>query len=303
MSTRSIIAIPEGDGFKGRYCHGDGYPTWQLKSLHTVITETFNGDVEAAVNALVFENYGWSSISGEQDPPEWYANTYKNEPRFKWVPGIGCAYTTTKLDDGYQQTTDDEWLVFQGDKPVDTDTEWAYVIDTSSRRISVFKVNYIPNAKGFQKRAHYIGGFNIDTLDTSDEHLTEVECGKNFERCEHIAAYHFEEANTLEFNRLSTQEWLGLSPIDTTDFTRASAVLYYGRRLRLTGSGSCPRRVDPYTRQVTYDWRYWDALVIDDETGESFDLRIARRFKTVPPKPAKGVEWVFPQPPAVRAGV
>lgn len=26
MSTRSIIAVQHGDGFRGRYCHSDGYP-------------------------------------------------------------------------------------------------------------------------------------------------------------------------------------------------------------------------------------------------------------------------------------
>lgn len=43
MSTRSIIALQHGDGFRGRYCHSSGYPTYMgpllLKEVHAAGVE------------------------------------------------------------------------------------------------------------------------------------------------------------------------------------------------------------------------------------------------------------------------
>ena len=270
MSTPSIIAIPDGDGFKGRYCHSDGYPTQQLLRLHKVITETFGGDIDAALQVLLYDNYGWSSLCAVEDPPEWYD---KADERFKWVPNVGCAYTL-------KQDPPDLWCEYHGEDMLYVDAAWVYVIDPSSRRITVFYVDDAP---------HYVGGFNIDTLDLSDEHLTEIECGREWERCCHYAWRHFDNIPE-ECRKIGTREWLGLDPIDTSDFHNAIAVLYYGERFTLTGTGGCPRRFGEY------DGRYWDAECIDSQ-GERRTLRIARRYKTVPSKPAKGVEWIFPQVP------
>jgi hypothetical protein len=47
MSTRSIIAIPNGDGWKGRYCHSDGYPSWNGRILWNAIAKHPDGPEKA----------------------------------------------------------------------------------------------------------------------------------------------------------------------------------------------------------------------------------------------------------------
>jgi hypothetical protein len=39
MSTRSVIAIPEGDSWKGRYHHSDGYPSGVGRELFKLVNE------------------------------------------------------------------------------------------------------------------------------------------------------------------------------------------------------------------------------------------------------------------------
>jgi hypothetical protein len=48
VSTRSVIArpTPEG-GFDGIYCHNDGYPAHQGRSLFDAVTGHFAGDPES----------------------------------------------------------------------------------------------------------------------------------------------------------------------------------------------------------------------------------------------------------------
>jgi hypothetical protein len=49
VSTRSVIArpTPEG-GFRGTYCHYDGYPAHQGRVLFDAVTGHFAGDPDAA---------------------------------------------------------------------------------------------------------------------------------------------------------------------------------------------------------------------------------------------------------------
>lgn len=39
MSTNSVLAIQDGDGWRGRYCHSDGYPTHVGRVLWNEIKE------------------------------------------------------------------------------------------------------------------------------------------------------------------------------------------------------------------------------------------------------------------------
>ena len=67
MSTRSVIArpTPEG-GFRGTYCHYDGYPAHQGRVLFDAVTGHFAGDPDAACRYLIDEHpAGWSVLHGD----------------------------------------------------------------------------------------------------------------------------------------------------------------------------------------------------------------------------------------------
>lgn len=65
MSTRAVIAKPDGDGFRGRYHHFDGYPSGLGVALVGTLAEQFGGDLEAMVTRLIDEEHvGWSNIIG-----------------------------------------------------------------------------------------------------------------------------------------------------------------------------------------------------------------------------------------------
>lgn len=65
MSTRSVIAEPYGDGFRGRYHHFDGYPSGVGHELWDLYHGHFAGDVDEMVCYLVTdEPQGWSNIIG-----------------------------------------------------------------------------------------------------------------------------------------------------------------------------------------------------------------------------------------------
>lgn len=75
MGTRSVIAEPWGDGFRGRYCHWDGYPSGVGHSLFRAHSERFSGDTDAMVAYLVTdEAVGWSQLAGVDWslPKGWY---------------------------------------------------------------------------------------------------------------------------------------------------------------------------------------------------------------------------------------
>ena len=64
MGTRSIIAIPDGDTYKGRYCHFDGYPTHMGHALMEIVGRD---GLDTAITNLVTEpKLGWSYISPTQ---------------------------------------------------------------------------------------------------------------------------------------------------------------------------------------------------------------------------------------------
>ena len=109
MSTRSVVAIPDGDAWKGRYVHWDGYPTAMAPSL----TDLVRRDGLAKVVLTLTESfYGWSTIDPNQTRLEDCSGF--DAERFTSVPGYGVA-PKDQFDDWH--TPDPEaW------------TEWAYVL-------------------------------------------------------------------------------------------------------------------------------------------------------------------------------
>lgn len=68
MATRSMIARPEGDGWRGRYVHFDGYPEGVGRELWAIAHGQFKGR-EAELVTLLLDAHpaGWSSISSDYD--------------------------------------------------------------------------------------------------------------------------------------------------------------------------------------------------------------------------------------------
>lgn len=152
MSTRSVCAIPDGDGFRGRYVHSDGYPSAKVPEYLALVERD---GLPSVIKKITEERYGWSTINPNQpditgvappaEYPGWIASTgtearayyaYLLAPgnmygdgRFANEPGYGIAYTTVE-----NQSAEDQWITHDGD---DWGTEWAYVL--SDRGLAVYE--------------------------------------------------------------------------------------------------------------------------------------------------------------------
>lgn len=112
MGTRSVVAIPHGDAWRGRYVHWDGYPTHMARTL----TELVRRDGLAKVTMTLTESfYGWSSINAAQVDES--AEPDFDTDRFASVVGYGTAYTDQP--DEWHTPDPEAW------------TEWAYVLTPS----------------------------------------------------------------------------------------------------------------------------------------------------------------------------
>lgn len=125
MSTRSVVARAEGDGFRGRYVHSDGYPTSRGPTLWALIKRD---GTQKVLKTIVDEHYGWSSLNLRDNV---LSPGYNDDGRFVVVPGYGIAYT---VKDG--QSSPDEFITQE--KP-DWGVEWAWVLNRSA--LSVFVAN------------------------------------------------------------------------------------------------------------------------------------------------------------------
>lgn len=63
MSTRSIVARPDGEGWVGRYCHWDGYPTCRGAQLWLTYKELGNAEAVRQYAIRPEENGYWSSYA------------------------------------------------------------------------------------------------------------------------------------------------------------------------------------------------------------------------------------------------
>lgn len=117
MGTRSVIAVPleghrhpDAPRFRGRYVHWDGYP----EGVGVAVAEVIARDgLTTAVETLIKEHYGWSSVNAGD-------STENRDPaRFVNVPGYGLAYMNDTEQPNESRDSDD------GDN---WDIEYAYVI-------------------------------------------------------------------------------------------------------------------------------------------------------------------------------
>jgi hypothetical protein len=111
MSTRSAVAEPAGDGWRGRYHHWDGYPTNKAADLWKIVQRD---GVQMARQVLIHEHRGWSSTDADQQPGEGYLGN----ARANVVVGYGEAYSDEEQPDQWEtsEEPDSLWI------------EWVYVL-------------------------------------------------------------------------------------------------------------------------------------------------------------------------------
>jgi hypothetical protein len=145
MSTRSVIARPDGDAFIGRYAHWDGYPTCRGAQLWRTFTEL--GSAQAVREYAIREGQQgyWSSFmppsqaAREAGKPETAACDLcsgtgqrpdgLNGVRWTQQGCNGCSGTgmmrNRDRQEGWASSDGEEMVRSDGD---DMGTEWAYVI-------------------------------------------------------------------------------------------------------------------------------------------------------------------------------
>ena len=85
MSTRSCVAIPQGDGWKGRYVHSDGYPDHMLPTLMDLVQRK---GLDRVIDVLINWNGGWSFVGTYEG-----ITNYLGEDRAHFVSDYGLAYS------------------------------------------------------------------------------------------------------------------------------------------------------------------------------------------------------------------
>ena len=114
MGTRSVVAIPQGDSWKGRYVHWDGYPSGVGAALLAIRQHRYPGDLPGMIKMLTVDHWYWSSLAGPDQGP---TSSYDGDLRFVAVPGVGVAGTI-------DQAKPDEWIT----PDEDAGCEWCYVL-------------------------------------------------------------------------------------------------------------------------------------------------------------------------------
>ena len=135
MSTHSIIGIKTEEGFEGKYCHYDGYPTGVGYSILEAIDHF---GLKKAINVLTKEHKsGWSSIAGcdWSLEPDFNSNDdpLKEEERH---PRCACCGDLGEDWEG-NKIVAKKWTV---DQDYDVACDWAYVFDVPKGRVNYPKL-------------------------------------------------------------------------------------------------------------------------------------------------------------------
>jgi len=225
VSTNSIIAVPEGDTWRGRFAHWDGYPEAMGKNLWAIVQRD---GLDAAAKTLTEDHAHWSTIDpGKMEPGENDTDGCLVEPGY-----------------GVYHDDDEGWILPEGDK---WGTEWLYVLAPGG--LMVGKVGWDDDD---------VTPVGIFPWNGAEPDWKVVACGEHFETCCHMAYYHVDDLPE-DAKRLSMSEWLGHEPA-----REPSHVLFEGQRLRITGSGHLRRAswLDPNDKWIgtvtTDDGRKFD---------------------------------------------
>lgn len=120
MGTRSVIAIPTDSGFRGRYCHWDGYPSHQLPALFGIVARL---GVDVARRTLTEDHRSWSHLVTPDRP----ASTDSLLGAGGTLPGVGVFHTDLSAHE-------DPWIT---NRDTDSWCEWAHVLNDGG--VAVFE--------------------------------------------------------------------------------------------------------------------------------------------------------------------
>ncbi len=134
MSTRSLIGVGKPDNFRAQYCHWDGYPSGNGKTLWDNWTRTFAGDLQKLADFILSSQHGWSYIvdCDFSLEPRWMEKEEreKNLTRACWYDDrIPMDHRGPKK---YWNQNDVEYGLF--------DPEWVYLMDIAANEINVYAV-------------------------------------------------------------------------------------------------------------------------------------------------------------------
>mgnify|MGYP001577883886 CR=1 FL=1 len=108
MSTRGVLAVVEGDGWKGLYQHSDSYPTWLGKGL-----------------------WAWLQEHGTKE----YAKTLKKHPGgYSSFPEVCYCHDESFGENGKVPT-----MRITSKRPDPLFIEWVYAVDVETEMVSVFE--------------------------------------------------------------------------------------------------------------------------------------------------------------------
>ena len=111
MGTRSVIAKQDGDSWKGRYAHWDGYPSHQGRNIWEIVQRD---GFEKAVKTFVDDHFYWSVVKS------WQPSEEADGSRWMVVEGYGIAGNE-------EQGSPDEWYT-PDDNLSDAWIDYVYVI-------------------------------------------------------------------------------------------------------------------------------------------------------------------------------
>lgn len=182
MSTRSVIARPDGDGFAGTYAHWDGYPTCRGRQLWQTMQEL--DSIHALRDYAIREGSPgyWSSYQAPStaleeakkpafiDEPCNLCNATGTRADWKTTCGFkgcnGCNSTGTRrrtygdgvANQGWVEESSLNWVTSSGD---DMGTEWAYVLGDAA--MFIYERRYGNPA---DDQGHGTGMFGMGASDT-----------------------------------------------------------------------------------------------------------------------------------------
>jgi hypothetical protein len=214
MSTRAVIARQTKDGWEGVYQQSDGHPTglgpvlWQAVQEHESL-EGFLGDVIDAHPG------GWSHFARSVPRELWdeYANSGYSAEFFAHhaVRECYCHSSYFAKRDGscapdsplYRESAPSGRVTYDPAADGAGDLEWAYCFGPGS--LTVFQAlasdvrrigDSYQTASGdvYQLRPYAWQVIGVFSLQGQEPEWGIVECGRNFQRCKHVAWAHLEGA-------------------------------------------------------------------------------------------------------------
>lgn len=302
MSTRSVVARPTGgEAWRGRYVHSDGAPTSMVPRLRTLFGN-FDRDYERMMTHLLEEHSHWSYIGGDPSYPTDFVE-YRDRPQSEQFLDADGECDIDAFREALRPFTDRNMCLCHradDDEPLDRDDyyvntddldgtwtpEWAYVLTEAGMSVWRSTDRTMIGGAGPWLLVRFVR-WDDEAVD-----LGVIECGAQYEYCNHYAWFHDESAKVFPFDRLNMRQWMGHEPIGE-DFEDARQVRVNGLRVwNLTGSGG-RRRTNTYPGYGPQ----WDASVVDpDDENNRSELCIALVYKKGVRIP-KGIELIYPKPP------